>query len=551
MQLFLSNLQPMRKTIACVWIIIILFNSLLSAAQNNSIPHLEKNKNAVRLVVQDKPFLIRGGELGNSSASANEYMLPVWPKLKNMQLNTVLMPVYWELIEPEENKFDFTLLDSLITNARTHDLHLVLLWFGTWKNSMSCYVPQWMKTNTKRFECTVNKNGRKMEIITAFSKAALEADKKAFATLMDHIKTIDAVNQTVIMVQVENEVGMLSTAKETTPAALKLFNQEVPKELMKHLQKNRDDLVPEFREKWQQQDFRTSGTWQQVFGEGLSTDEIFQAYYYASYVNEVARAGKEKYNLPMYVNAALNRPGVLPGNYPSAGPLPQVMDIWKFAAPAIDMLSPDFYNPDTKYWCGLYTRSSNTLFIPEMRFDSTCGAKALYVTGHYKALGFSPFSVENVDGKPADNLQKSFGVLQQLSSYILQQNNIIKMDGVLLDKTHSVDTLTFGKYIFKISHDNTLGWNGHKQDAVWDATGAIIIQTGDDDFIIGGTGIVINFFCTDTTVNAGIASDEKGRFDNDIWKTILVLNGDQTHQGRHVRIEPGDWDIQRFKLYQY
>jgi beta-galactosidase GanA len=540
----------MDKAKACIWIIVLL-NSLLSAAQNNSMPHFEQTKNAVHLVVRNKPFFIRGGELGNSSASVNEYMLPVWSRLKNMQLNTVLMPVYWELIEPQENKFDFTLVDSLISNAHANDLHLVLLWFGTWKNSMSCYVPEWMKANTKRFERTVNRDGRKMEIITAFSKEALEADKKAFAALMGHIKTIDAVNQTVIMVQVENEVGMLSTAKETTPAALTLFNQQVPKELMEYLQKNKDHLVPEFREKWEQQGFRTSGTWQQVFGEGLATDEIFQAYYYASYVNEVAKAGKAKYNLPMYVNAALNRSGALPGDYPSAGPLPQVMDIWKFAAPAIDMLSPDFYNPDTRYWCDLYTRSSNTLFIPEMRFDSTCGAKSLYVTGHYKALGFSPFSIENVDGKPADNLQKSYGILQQLSSYILQQKSIIKMDGVLLDKTHSVDTLTFGKYVFKISHDNTLGWNGHKQDAVWDATGAVIIQTGDDDFIIGGTGAVINFSCTDTTVNVGIASDEKGRFDNDTWKTILVLNGDQTHQGRHVRIELGDWDIQRFKLYQY
>jgi hypothetical protein len=141
--------------------------------------------------------------------------------------------------------------------------------------------------------------------------------------------------------------------------------------------------------------------------------------------------------------------------------------------------------------------------------------------------------------------------LQQLSPYILQEKSIIKMDGVLLDKNNSIDTLTFGKYIFKISHDNTLGWNGHKQDAVWDATGAIIIQTSDDDFIIGGTGVVINFSSTDTTLNAGIAHDEKGLFENETWKPILVLNGDQTHQGRHVRMEPGDWEIQRFKLYQY
>lgn len=520
-------------------------------AQSNSTPHLEKNKNGTQLIVHDKPFLIRGGELGNSSASVNAYMQPVWPKLNAMQLNTVLMPVYWELIEPEENKFNFNLIDSFIVNASANNLHLVFLWFGTWKNSMSCYVPYWMKTDTKRFERTIDKNGRKMEIISALSKEALDADKKAFAALMRHIKEIDAAKQTVIMVQVENEVGMLSTAKETQPSALKLFNQQVPKELMQYMQNNKEQLVPELKERWQQQGFKTTGTWREVFGDGLATDEIFQAYYYASYVNEVAKAGKAAYNIPMYVNAALNRPGALPGEYPSAGPLPQVMDIWQFAAPAIDMLSPDFYNPDTKYWCDLFTCNNNTLFIPEIRFDSTCGAKALYTIGHYRSLGFSPFSIENVDGKPADNLQKCYKLLNQLWPYILHEKNIIKTDGVLLDKTNSIDTLTFGKYIFKISHDNTLGWNGHKQDEVWDATGAIIIQTSEDDFIIGGTGVVINFTCLDTAKVAGIASCEKGAFENDVWNPILVLNGDQTHQGRHVRLELGDWDIQKFKLYAY
>jgi len=544
-----SCIQAMFRKNGLLWML--AFACLSSTAQNNSIPHLEKNNNTVRLIVHNKPFLIHGGELGNSSASVNEYMLPVWQKLKAMRVNTVLMPVYWELIEPEENKFDFALVDSLIANAHANELHLVLLWFGTWKNSMSCYVPQWMKTNTKRFERTIDKNGRNMEIISAFNNEGLEADKKAFAALMSHVKQIDAVNQTVIMVQVENEVGMLSTAKETQPASLKKFNEEVPKELMQYLQKNKDNLVPELKERWQQQGFKTKGTWQEIFGTGLAADEIFQAYYYAWYVNEVSKAGKAVYDLPMYVNAALNRPGVLPGDYPSAGPLPQVMDIWQFAAPAVNMLSPDFYNPDTKHWCDLYTRNNNTLFIPEIRFDSTCGAKALYTIGHYHSIGFSPFSIENVEGKPVDNLQKSYTLLQQLSPYILQEKSIIKMDGVLLDKNNSIDTLTFGKYIFKISHDNTLGWNGHKQDAVWDATSAIIIQTSDDDFIIGGTGVVINFSSTDTTLNAGIAHDEKGLFENETWKPILVLNGDQTHQGRHVRMELGDWEIQRFKLYQY
>jgi beta-galactosidase GanA len=203
------------KRIAVLWMMLLI--TLVSSAQSSAQPHLQKTSIGAQLFVHDKRFLIHGGELGNSSASVNEYMLPFWQKLKAMQLNTVLLPVYWELIEPKENQFDFILIDSLIANAHANDLHLVLLWFGTWKNSMSCYIPQWMKTDTKRFPRTIDKNGRSMEIITAFSEEALETDKIAFTALMNHIKQVDAVNQTVIMVQVENEVGMLSTAKKQRP----------------------------------------------------------------------------------------------------------------------------------------------------------------------------------------------------------------------------------------------------------------------------------------------------------------------------------------------
>jgi len=125
------------------------------------------------------------------------------------------------------------------------------------------------------------------------------------------------------------------------------------------------------------------------------------------------------------------------------------------------------------------------------------------------------------------------------------------MDGVLLDKQNQIDTFTFGNYIFKISHDNTIGWNGHKMDSLWDATGAIIIQTAPDEFIVGGTGIIINFSCTDTAYNAGILAIENGTFDNGKWQPNLRLNGDEDHQGRHLRIPLDEWDIQRVKLYRY
>lgn len=522
----------------------------LHAPAQTSIPHLKTTHDKTQLIVNDKPFLILGGELGNSAASSRAYMQPIWSKLKVLNLNTVLMPVYWELIEPEENNFDFSLVDGLITDASANNLHLILLWFGTWKNSMSCYVPAWIKKDYKRFPRTIDKNGKAQEIISALSKETLDADCKAFAALMKHIKEIDTAKQTVIMVQVENEVGMLSTAKETTPDVLKLFNSNVPDDLMQYLQNNKDDIVPELKNSWSEQEYKTTGTWEEVFGKSVSTDEIFQAYYYAKYVDKVAAAGKAEYNIPMYVNAALNRPNVLPGDYPSAGPLPQVMDIWKMAAPHIDILSPDFYNPDTKYWCDLYTRRNNTLFIPEIRFDSSDGAKAFFTLGHYHSLGFSPFAIEKGGDEVDTILKNTYNILQQLAPIILSSEPS-KMNGVLLDKKNMIDTISFGNYLFKISHDNILGWSGHKNDSLWDAVGGIIIQTGDDEFWVGGSGIVINFLSVDTTYKAGILSIDNGSFKNNEWQLLLRLNGDEDHQGRHLRIPLNEWDIQHLKLYRY
>src|SRR3989442_4400448 len=119
--------------------------------QENSLPHLRRQGTATQLVVDGKPFLILGGELGNSTSSSIEYMRPVWPKLVSLNLNTVLIPVYWELIEPVEGKFDFGLADGLIQEARRHQLRLVPLWFASWKNSMSCYSLGWLKMDQKPF----------------------------------------------------------------------------------------------------------------------------------------------------------------------------------------------------------------------------------------------------------------------------------------------------------------------------------------------------------------------------------------------------------------
>jgi regulator of sigma D len=533
-------------------LLVTILNIQVSFCQSQ-IPHLQKTGNTTRLIIDSKPFIVLGGELGNSSASTIQYMQPIWPKLKAMNLNTVLVPVYWELIEKEEGKFDFTLIKQLITEARTNNLKIVFLWFASWKNSMSCYVPAWIKQNQDKFPRVKDDKNRSHEILTPFSENNLQADLKAFEKLMSFIKDFDESDRTVIMIQVENEIAMLPTARDYHPLANEAFQGDVPRELINYMQQNKGKLVPEFLDKWEKNGYKTSGNWEKIFGKGVHTDEIFMAWYYSKYTNRIIEAGKNIYPLPMFVNAALNRPNREPGKgYPSAGPLPHLMDVWKAAGPSIDFLAPDIYFPALKHWCDLYTRQGDPLFIPEHRFDHTAAFKSLYVIGHYDALGFAPFSIESTDTPENEPLGKMYHLLAQLMPVITSNQIQGKTEGVLLDKKNQDTIIHMGKYEFTFRHDYTLGWSPGAKEDVWPMAATIIIQTGEDEFYIAGSGVVIGFkTLNNDSLNTGILKDEEGMFENSEWKILRYLSGDQTHQGRHLRIPAGEYMIQRFELYFY
>jgi hypothetical protein len=394
-------------------------------------------------------------------------------------------------------------------------------------------------------------NGKTEEIISPFSSQAVAADRKAFVQLMKHIKAIDAVQQTVLMIQVENEIGMLPDARDHSAPANEAFRKPVPEKLLNYLQANKVFLLPEVKNLWEQNGFRTSGTWEEVFGRSLATDEVFMAWHFGVYVDEIAKAAKEVYNLPMFVNAALNRPGRKPGEYPSAGPLPHVMDIWKAAAPSIDFLSPDFYNPDFRHWTDLYTRLSNPLFIPEHRFEAGVEAKAFYAVGHHNAIGFSPFSIESTAKPEEEPLGKAYDIIEQLSGEIGKAQKNGTINGVMLNKDSSSIKINLGNYSMTVSHDYTLGWSPKAKDSIWPLTGGMIISASGDEFYVGGTGLVITFKPIKEGLQAGILRVEEGKFEHGIWKPLRRLNGDQDHQGRHVRIPANEYGIQKFKLYQY
>jgi beta-galactosidase GanA len=342
-----------------------------------------------------------------------------------------------------EGRFDWSSVDGLLKAARANDLKLVLLWFGAWKNSMSTYVPAWVKRDQTRFPRAQLPGGEGLDILSAFAPATRDADAHAFAALLGHLKSVDGEENTVLMIQVENEVGMLPVAREYGAAAERLFREEVPEELVRRLAAvggaahGGPSWGTEVGEghtlwrDWREHGARTQGDWSTLFGEGDTSAEAFTAWYYARYVNAIAGAGKAVYPLPMYANVALNRAGKEPGEYPSGGPLPHLLEVWKAGAPALDLLAPDIYFNNFNDLAARYQRADNPLFIPEANNADRpeVPANVFYALGKLDAIGCGPFSIESVDDKQPSPLGDAYSVLTQLSPAILEAQGTGRMSG--------------------------------------------------------------------------------------------------------------------------
>ena len=534
----------------------------LCAQPAPSLPHLARDHGATQIVVDGKPFLVRGGELENSSASSLAYMETVWPKVVAMHFNTVIAPVYWQLIEPQEGHFDFRTVDGLIAGARAHHVYLVLLWFGSWKNSMSSYVPGWVKQDQQRFPRAALLDGAGLEILSALSANNLNADSAAFVALMKHLRAFDSTQQTVIMVQVENEVGMIPEARDHSPAANAAFLAPVPAALTGYLAQHPDSLAPELRQAWESHGSKTGADWPDTFGSGPATDEFFTAWTEARYAGEVAARGKAVDPLPMYVNAALIRPGKLPGQYPSGGPLPHLFDIWRAAAPAIDFFSPDLYFPNFVAWAQKYAIPGNPLFIPESgRADAAnLAADAFYAYAQLDSMGFSVYAPEFLKPDEQKTLGDAYAVLDQLTPLILSNQGTGKLVGIRTPASFdgTVDLapqqFTLGNYVFHVrfTEPAPISVGAHAEPEIPGAHGGFILQLGPDDFLIAGTGMILTFGTHGQgNTLAGIDSIWEGKFVNGVWTPGRNLNGDDDNQGRSLRLPAGQFTIRRLRLYRY
>ncbi|MDE6636781.1 MAG: DUF5597 domain-containing protein [Muribaculaceae bacterium] len=505
-------------------------------------------------------YLILGGELGNSSASSKEDISTLFPKLKEMGLNTVLMPVYWELIEPSEGKFDFSLIGEALSTAKANDLKIVPLWFGAWKNSMSCYAPAWVKTDTKRFPRAITEQGKPLEILSVFSDEVLKADLNAFNAFLDYLNSNDKDN-IIAMIQIENEIGMLESARDHSKLANKAYEKGVPEELAKTLK-----ITPR-------------SPWRNLADAQDYADEMFMAWNYAQYVENLAKAAREKLpDTPLYVNAALDSRGRRPGQYPSAGPIARLANIWKTGAPSIDFISPDLYDPPFAQWFLQYDFPDNPLFIPEIRRSVNSGTHAFYAIGEHDAIGFSPFSIENASDEEAKRILQAYSLLKQLAPYCSKKYDSY---GVLFDGESAKESKIVEKNGLKTisNHFFTLPWDSRATDgSIWPDGGGMIIQLAKDEYLIAGTGIVVKwesanesssekklgedgFMLSGDNANEsewkgkeriGILSCDEIEINPDgSFKVIRRLNGDETHQGRHVRIGVDDYKALHVKLYRY
>jgi len=506
-------------------------------ATNLALPMIKETNGVKQLYVNNEPFLIIGGELLNSSASSIEHMKDIWAHVRSLNMNTVFLPINWQQFEPKEGSFDYSFIDSHIKSAYDNNLKLVILWFGSWKNGESNYTPDWVKTDMKRFPRMVFKDGKVSTTISNMNKNCLNADLAAYKKLMDRIVLVDK-HGTVIMMQIENEVGLLGDTRDFSPEATKLFEQQVPGELIKYISNNLSILKPNIRELYVSNGSKTQGTWEEVFGKSPNTDEIFMAWNYAKYINELAKAGKAIYNLPTYVNAWDASGGnLIPGVWPSGGPNYLMLDIWQAGAPDIDILANDNYSPTFGLSAANFIHNKNPLLLPEacaIWLNDTISAapKAFYCFGHFKAMGFSPFGIDHPVYHSNHSIKKAYEVLDMLRPLITKAQVEDRINGFMEGDKASPASFQLGDFIFKPDYNL-------QKNSIIKGYG-LIIQISEDEFIVSGNACHIGYQSADAgKPNSQLLSVEEGTFVDGKWVKKRIINGDEFG----IKLPPNPYNI--------
>ena len=542
---------PLRKTIRLA--LVLAAAASLAFAQAKPIPQLVKKGGKFTFMVDGKPFLILGGQVNNDGAFPDR-MERSWSKFKAMSMNTVEYPVYWNEIEREEGKFDFSDFDQILRRARAQDFRVVMLWFGTWKNGAMDWAPNWVKSDVARFPRVLDSGGKPIRVLSPHSRATLEADKKAYVAMMTHLRQVDEADRTVVMMQVENESGLLGSVRDYSAESNKLFNGPVPASLVTALKKK-------------------PGTWTEVFGSRLA-EESFTAYYLSSFINEIAKAGKQVYPLVAYVNAweggedtadafdSFDRAGE---SYPSGGPVSHMLDLWKATAPDIDILSADtsvqpfvnfrminarYVRPDNPYWSPEAGRTMN-------------GARAFfYALAEYPAIGFGAYGVDSggaeLEARFVD-LGADYRLVKAAMPAIVDLQAAGKLKAAIADDVIRGKNLIFDRYHLLVRFLAAPGaptpspTPGGPPPSPAPAARVLVGELGPDEFLIMGFNAAVDIR---PTVGSGFTAAQflqvdEGVYENGVWKTT---NRGRTYQGSYTPPSvslPAQGAIFRVKLMRY
>ena len=512
------------------------------------MPQVVKQGRKYSLLVDGKPFILLGGQVNNSSGWPDR-MKEIWPVFKLMNANTAEIPVYWEAVEPKQGEFHFEAVDQIIKDARAQRLKLVLLWFATWKNGVMDYAPDWVKQDTVKYPRMIDAGGRPVRVLSPHSEATMNADRTAFAAFMRHLKEVDGEEHTVIMVQVQNEPGSLYTDRDHSLAANKLFEGPAPAAL------------------------KRSGTWTQAYG--AEADEAFAAWHVARYVNAVAEAGKKEYPLPLYVNVWLReaknfmRPGEA---YPSGGATSNMLDVWKAAAPAIDVLAPDIYVMDYIGYrgvCESYRRSDNALLIPETGGWGAFARYMFYALADYDAIGFAPFGIDRISGGTVPAGIPGVAAGQSLADLVRPMLDNYRLLAPAVDKISewqgtgklksAVEEDQITERLLNFSRYEVLAQFGRPQASYGGTfasgterrTGrAMVAEVAPDEFVLLGFDSRVSFAPVrgSKARTAQFVWVEEGKFEGAVWKPARRLNGDETFFAVSL---PAQGAMLRVKLMSY
>ncbi|HEY5329973.1 MAG TPA: DUF5597 domain-containing protein [Acidobacteriaceae bacterium] len=500
------------------------------------MPHIAHQDGRYALMVGGKPYFELGAQVGNSSGWPAK-LDALWPLAAAMHVNTLEVPVYWEQLEPRQGQFDDTVVDAVLQQARAHHTRLVLLWFGTWKNGRMHYAPEWVKSNPARFPRMMTREGKPIDVLSPNAPANLAADATAFTHLMAHLRKVDDAQHTVIMVQVENESGSLGSVRDFSATAQKQFDAAVPAQISSALHK-------------------PAGTWSQAFGD--DADEAFAAYSTATYIDQVAAAGKKEMPLPMYVNNWLKSPRAYPiattpgEDYPSGGPTVNMLDMWKAAAPHIDILAPDIYVPNTERYVDVmrgFRRADNPLFIPETNgfgsfLGATGSARNEFLAIGEGAIGFSPFGLDNVmlspNGTPegeSAGFAENNRLLGTMADALAQLQYEGKIKTAVEEPGLSQIELAFGDWSALVSfppaYNSGLPTDKLSASAKLQMGRVLIAPIGPNEFLVAGVDGRVSFRRTPPAHGAQtqLLSVEEGRYDGANWKPGRTWNGDETDYG--------------------